>query len=90
MRHQGGNRESTLYGVQGRSPGGEVQEAGGGLLLRGTGAQSPRKPSDEEQRAGAQSPGSPQRSEGAHDTCPTGKTAVPAEERRSEGVFDIS
>lgn len=59
MRHQGGNRESTLYGIQGQRRVGEVQGAGGSLLLRGTGAQSPRKPSDEEQGAGMQSPEHP-------------------------------
>ena len=34
--------EHIKFGVQGRSPGGEVQEAGGGLLLQGAGAHSPR------------------------------------------------
>jgi hypothetical protein len=34
--------ESMKFGVWGASPSGEVQEAGGSLLPRGTGARSPR------------------------------------------------
>src|SRR5690349_20996084 len=34
--------DSTTFGVQGRSPAAEVQEAGGSLLARGTGARSSR------------------------------------------------
>ncbi len=66
-------RQHSLRGL-GRSPSGEVQEAGGGLLPRGTGARSPRKPShgarsprtiaEERRRAASEQPrgGAPPRS----------------------------
>ncbi len=35
--------ERAKFGVEGRSPRGEVQEAGGGLLPQGLGARSPQQ-----------------------------------------------
>jgi hypothetical protein len=42
MRARQCARDGIPFGVQGRSLGAEVQEAGGSLLTRGTGARSPR------------------------------------------------
>ena len=45
MRHRRSESDGIHYGGLGQRPSAEVQEAGGGLLPRGSGARSPRKPS---------------------------------------------